>query len=85
MSNMVINRRAFDEWKERERKQLAQIKALEAERDALGEAVETYRGLAEGAPVGASDGQTFAARFVTPKEFEDAIIARAAELKGENT
>ena len=31
------------------------------------------------------DGQTFAARFVTPKEFEAAILARAAELKGENT
>ena len=50
---------------------------------ALTEAVEIYRGLAEGAPVGASDGQTFAVRFVTPKEFEAAIRARAAELKGE--
>jgi len=55
----------------------------EARAKGMREAVEIYRGLAEGAPVGAFDGQTFAVRFVTPKEFEAAIRARAAELKGE--
>ena len=42
---------------------------------ALREAVEIYRKLSEGSPVGAADGQTYHVRYVTGDEFAQNILA----------